>query len=61
MKPTDEEIVNAAKSKGEERSPECFCDLVHSKKSRGVNSAFGIGFIEGAVWCREFLMKGKTK
>ena len=43
----EEQIVEAAKAKGEETE---FCELVKSRVSRGVNSAFGIGFLEGAVW-----------
>ena len=46
----EEEIVKAAKE-FENRS--WFSDIVHSKVSRGVDSAFGIGFIEGAVWADE--------
>lgn len=51
---TDEQIVNAAKSA--EKKTE-FGELVHSKVSRGVNSAYGIGFLEGAEWAREQMMK----
>ena len=51
---TDEQIVEAAKSA--EKKTE-FGELVHSKVSRGVNSAFGIGFLEGAEWAREQIMK----
>ena len=47
---TDKEIVMAAKTA--EKKTE-FCELVHSKVSRGIHSAFGIGFIEGAVWMME--------
>lgn len=47
---TDEQIVEAAKSA--EKKTE-FGELVHSKVSRGVNSAYGIGFLEGAEWARE--------
>lgn len=46
---TDEQIVEAAKSA--EKQTE-FGELVHSKVSRGVNSAYGIGFLEGAEWAR---------
>jgi len=51
---TDEEIVNAAKE--HERSI-IFGKLVNSKVSRGVNSAYGIGFLEGAEWLRHQIMK----
>lgn len=47
---TDEQIVEAAK-KAEQKTG--FGELVHSQISRGVNSAFGIGFLEGAEWARE--------
>ena len=43
----EEQIVGAAKAKEKETE---FCELVKSRVSRGVDSAFGIGFIEGAVW-----------
>lgn len=43
----EEEIVNAAKE--HEKKTE-FVELVKSPLSRGVNSAYGIGFIEGCVW-----------
>lgn len=46
----EEEIVKAAKE-FENRS--WFSDIVHSKVSRGVDSACGIGFLEGAVWADE--------
>lgn len=46
---TNEQIVEAAKSA--EKKTE-FGELVHSKVSRGVNSAYGIGFLEGAEWAR---------
>lgn len=51
---TDEQIVEAAKSA--EKKTE-FGELVHSKVSRGVNSAYGIGFLEGAEWTREQMLK----
>ena len=51
----DEEIVAAAK-KFENR--EYFSDIVHSKVSRGVDSACGVGFLEGAVWSDEHPRKG---
>jgi hypothetical protein len=43
----NEEIVNAAKEheKGSE-----FGKLAKSELSRGVNSAYGIGFLDGAEW-----------
>ena len=47
---TDKEIVDAAK-KAEEASG--FGELVRSNVSRGVNSAYGIGFLEGAAWARK--------
>lgn len=43
----EEEIINAAKEHGKQTF---FCDLVKSASSKGVNSAYGLGFIEGAVW-----------
>jgi len=54
---TDEEIVNAAK---EHEQGFGFGRLVNSKVSRGVNSAYGIGFLEGAEWLRRQIMN-KTK
>jgi hypothetical protein len=51
---TDEEIVNAAK---EHERGFCFGRLVNSKVSRGVNSAYGIGFLEGAEWLRQQIIK----
>ena len=51
---TDEQIVNAAKSAEKKTG---FGELVHSKVSRGVNSAYGIGFLEGAEWAREQMLK----
>jgi hypothetical protein len=47
---TDEQIVEAAK-KAEQKTG--FGELVHSQVSRGVHSAFGIGFLEGAEWTRK--------
>ena len=47
---TDEQIVEAARLEGQK---EDFGELVRSKLSRGVNSAYGIGFIEGAEWARK--------
>lgn len=43
----EEEIINSAKEHGKQTF---FCDLVKSASSKGVNSAYGLGFIEGAVW-----------
>lgn len=48
-----EEIVYAAKA--HEHSTQ-FGELVRSKASRGVNSAYGIGFLEGAEWADETMM-----
>lgn len=50
---TDEEIVNAAK---EHEQGFGFGRLVNSKISRGVNSAYGIGFLEGAKWLRQHII-----
>lgn len=55
---TDEQIVEAAKSAEKETG---FGELVHSKVSRGVNSAYGIGFLEGAEWTREQMMKDSVE
>lgn len=44
---TKEEIVNAAKEHG--KSSE-FGELVKSELSRGVNSPYGLGFLDGAEW-----------
>lgn len=46
----NKEIVLAAKAAEKSTG---FGELVHSKESRGVNSAYGIGFLEGAVWSDE--------
>lgn len=51
---TDKQIVDAAKAS--EKKTE-FGELVYSQVSRGVNSAYGIGFLEGAEWAREQMMK----
>ena len=51
---TDEQIVEAAKFA--EKKTE-FGKLVHSQVSRGVNSAYGIGFLEGAEWAKEQMTK----
>lgn len=50
----NELIVEAAKSA--EMKTE-FGELVHSEISRGVNSAYGIGFLDGAEWARGQMMK----
>ena len=50
----EEEIVQAAK---EYEQSTTFGDIVLSKLSRGVNSACGIGFLEGAVWADNHLWK----
>ena len=47
---TDEMIVAAAKEHGQHTE---FKKIVGSPISRGVNSAYGIGFLEGAVWYRD--------
>ena len=51
---TDEEIVERAKE-AEKRTG--FGELVHSPISKGVNSAYGIGFIEGMVEYRNSLQE----
>jgi hypothetical protein len=51
---TDEEIVKRAKE-AEKRTG--FGELVHSPISKGVNSAYGIGFIEGMVEYRNSLQE----
>ena len=43
----NKEIVCAAKNHETQTG---FCDLVKSPLSKGVNSAYGVGFIEGCVW-----------
>lgn len=43
----NKEIVCVAKNHETQTG---FCDLVKSPLSKGVNSAYGLGFIEGAVW-----------
>lgn len=43
----EDEITNSAK---EHEKQTFFCNLVKSGSSNGVNSAYCIGFIEGAVW-----------
>lgn len=51
---TDKEIVDMAKD-AEKRTG--FGELVHSPISKGVNSAYGIGFIEGMVEYRNSLQE----
>lgn len=51
---TDKEIVERAKE-AEKRTG--FGELIHSPISKGVNSAYGIGFIEGMVEYRNFLQE----
>ena len=51
---TDKEIIERAKE-AEKRT--CFGELVHSPISKGVNSAFGIGFIEGMVEYRKSMQQ----
>ena len=51
---TDEKIVKRAKE-AEKRTG--FGELVHSPISKGVNSAYGIGFIEGMVEYRNSLQE----
>ena len=51
---TDKEIVERAKKAEKET---VFGELVHSPISRGVNSAYGIGFIEGMVEYRNSLQE----
>lgn len=55
---TDEEIVKRAKE-AEKRTG--FGELVHSPISKGVNSAYGIGFIEGMVEYRNSLHEEPVK
>ena len=54
---TDEQIIEAAKIAERETK---YGVLVHSKVSRGVNSAYGIGFLEGAEWARKQYEKPLT-
>ncbi len=51
---TDKEIIERAKE-AEKRMG--FVGLVHSPISKGVNSAFGIGFIEGMVEYRKSMQE----
>ena len=55
---TDEWIVAKAKEAGKREG--VFSDLVHSPKSRGVNSAYGIGYIDGMVEYRDNLWHKAT-
>ena len=55
---TDEEIVKRAKD-AEKRTG--FGELVHSPISKGVNSAYGIGYIEGMVEYRNSLQEEPIK
>ena len=48
----DDSIINAAK---EYEKSTCFSDIV--LKAKGVNSAAGIGFLEGAIWARKQIME----
>lgn len=50
---TDKDIIDAAKAYEKSTG---FGDIV--LKAKGVNSAAGIGFLEGAVWMQEQMMKG---
>lgn len=43
----EQEIINAAK---QHESQSGFSELAKSYLSRGVNSAYGLGFIDGCVW-----------
>lgn len=52
------EIVDAANEHGEGMA---FCDLVYSPLARGVDSAYGIGFIEGAVWADKTMIEKVAK
>lgn len=54
---TNKEIVNAAKEH-EKRNE--FGDLAKSELSRGVNSAYGLGFLDGAEWVLSRLQKTET-
>lgn len=53
---SDEQIVQEAKAAGKRTG---FCDLVHQQKD--VNSAYGIGFIEGMVKYRSLLEQQKKE
>lgn len=53
MNPTDEQIVAQAKIEGQRTGIQAFSELARSHN--GVNSPYGMGFIDGAVWCREYL------
>lgn len=56
---TDKEIIDRARLA--EKRTTGFCDLVHSLISKGVNSAYGIGFIEGMVEYRNSIQKEQWK
>lgn len=49
---TDEQIVKAAKEHGKKQG---FGRIVGSPVSRGVNSAYGIGFLDGAAYVVDFI------
>ena len=55
---TDKEIVERAKE-AEKRTG--FGELVHSTISKGVNSAYGIGFIEGMIEYRNSMQEEPSK
>lgn len=52
----DESIIDAAK---EYEKSTVFGDIV--LKAKGVNSAAGIGFLEGAVWARRQIMEDAVR
>ena len=49
----EDEIIQVAKIKEKEIG---FSDII--KETKGINSAYGIGFIEGAEWADENLRSG---
>ena len=53
-----EQIVYAAKASEKGTG---FGEVVKSPVSRGVNSAYGIGFIEGAVWADQTMLEKVCK
>jgi hypothetical protein len=55
---TTEEIVEAAK---EHEKKTCFGEIVKSPISKGVNSAYGIGFLEGAEFVNNSNEASKDK
>lgn len=55
---TDDWIIEKAKEAENETK---FGYLIHSPKSRGVNSPYGVGFIEGMVKYRESLWHDSDK